>query len=96
MPEGPTRRRARRSERHQVSLPLASPVLVERQVRPDPQDPQGQLVRLDRRDQLEQRDRQGQRELWEVMRTHLPPQDSLNPQQAVRWRYRLRARHGWS
>ena len=48
MPEGPTRRRARRSERHQASLPLASPVLVERQVQPDPQDPQGLQVQLER------------------------------------------------
>ena len=42
------RRRARRSERHQASLPLASPVLVERQVQPDLQDPQGLQVQLER------------------------------------------------
>jgi len=69
MPEGPTRRRVRRSERHQASLPLASPAHRELQVRLDPQDPQGlrvQLERPDLQDRLEpsvQRDLQVQLEL---------------------------------
>ncbi len=72
------RRRARRSERHQASLPLASPVLVAGQVRPDLQDPQGlrvQLERPDLQDRLEpsvQRDPQGHLELRAITLTHLP------------------------